>query len=282
VRSAIQALDPTALVSMGFGLPSSPRISRLRHVLDNSSLDFVSLQASPGLGSTLLQYATAYELPAITAKPALMAEFGAPTGAFAMSYAAGEALQTWQYASCPFGFDGWLAWTWDTTGELPGEPAMWNAQAGGGLLERALAPTIRTDPCSSPNVAFGKPTSASSAAAWGPTADAVDGLVDTLWNAGIAPSGWIEVDLGAVYDVALLRLVVAQTPSGRAVHKIYGKATSGGSFTELLELDATTTDGQVLQHTPGTPWSGVRYLRIETIWGPSWPAWREIQVFPAI
>ena len=26
----------------------------------------------------------------------------------------------------------------------------------------------------------------------------------------------------------------------------------------------------------------VRYLRIETIWGPSWPAWREIQVFPDI
>ncbi|HEV3480503.1 MAG TPA: hypothetical protein VG144_13785 [Gaiellaceae bacterium] len=33
---------------------------------------------------------------------------------------------------------------------------------------------------------------------------------------------------------------------------------------------------------PNTPWSGVRYLRIETIWGPSWPAWREIEVFPAI
>lgn len=282
VRSAIRAVDPTALVSTGFNLASAPRVSRLRHVLDNSSLDFVSLQASPGLGSSLLQYATAYELPAVTAKPVLMAEFGAPTAGYPMSYAAAEALQTWQYESCPLGFDGWLTWTWDTTGELPGEPAMWNAQAAGGLLERTLAPAIRTDPCSSPNIALGKPTSASSAAVWGPAADAVDGFVDTLWNAGMPPSGWIEVDLGAVYDLAMLRLTVAQTPSGRAVHTILGKASSGASFQELHEIDAATTDGQLLEIAPPTPWPSVRYLRIETVWGPSWPAWREIRVFPNI
>ncbi len=282
VRTAIRSADPTALVSLGFDLPSAPRVSRLRYALDHSTVDFVSLQASPGLGSTLLQYATAYELPATTPKPVLLAEFGAPTASYAMSYAAAEALQTWQAKSCPLGFDGWLGWTWDTAGELPGEPAMWNAQAGGGLLERALAPTLRTDPCASPNIALGKPTSASSAAVWGPTGDAVDGIVETLWNAGIAPSGWIEVDLGAVYDVALLRLVVAQTPSGRAVHKIYGKATSGALYLELHEIDTSTTDGQLLEIAPPTAWASVRYLKIETLWGPSWPAWREIQVFPVI
>ncbi len=112
--------------------------------------------------------------------------------------------------------------------------------------------------------------------------DALDGLIETLWNAGGPPGGWIEVDLGTTYDIARLRLVVAQTPSGRAVHEIFGKPTSGGSYSELYELDAVTSDGQVVEIVPSGPWSGVRHLRIETIWGPSWPAWREIQVFPTI
>jgi hypothetical protein len=282
VRAAVRSVDPTALVSLGFAVQSAPRLSRLRHVLDNSALDFVSVQANPGLGSTLSQYAAGYELPAVTAKPVLMAEAGAPTAAYPAVYAAAEGLQTWQAQSCPLGFDGWLLWTWDTSGELPGEPAIWNAQAGGGLLERALAPSIRTDPCASPNVALGKPASASSAAVWGPVADAVDGSVDTLWNAGVPPGGWIEIDLGAVYDVSMLRLVIAQTPAGQAVHDILGKATSGASFGQLYQLDAVTSDGQVVELVPGSPWTGVRYLRIETLWGPSWPAWREIQVFPVI
>jgi hypothetical protein len=80
----------------------------------------------------------------------------------------------------------------------------------------------------------------------------------------------------------MLRLIVAQTPSGRAVHKIWGKATSAGIYQSLYDLDATTVDGQLVQIVPATPWTGVRYLKIETIWGPSWPAWREIQAFPVI
>jgi hypothetical protein len=282
VRAAILAVDPTALVSLGFNVPSAPKVSRVRHVLDNSAIDFVSTQVHPGLGSTLGQYATAYELPAVSAKPVLMAEAGAPTAAYPMLYAAAEALQTWQAQSCPLGFDGWLLWTWDASGQLPGEPAIWNAQAGGGLLERALAPSVRTNPCASSNVALGKPVGASSAGAGTPPADAVDGRTDTLWNAGMPPSAWIELDLGATYDIAMVRLVVAQTPAGRAVHRLSGKATSGGSYVDLYELDAVTSDGQVVELAPGVAWTGVRYLKIETIWGPSWPAWREIQVFPVI
>jgi hypothetical protein len=132
------------------------------------------------------------------------------------------------------------------------------------------------------DVALGKPAVANAAGAGTPPGDAVDGVVDTLWNAGSPPGGWIEVDLGAVFYISMLRLIVAQTPSGRAVHKLWGKATSGGTFNELYELDATTADGQVIELTPATPWTGVRYLRIETMWGPSWPAWREIEVFPLL
>ena len=290
VRTAIRAADPTGLVSLGFIWPQAPnsarsgdpRVSRMRYVLDNSTVDFVSPRVYPGLELTLPQYVANYELPAVTAKPVLMAELGAPTATYATLAAAAEALQTWQAQSCGFGFDGWLLWSWDGTGSLSGEPAVWNAQAGSGLLERALAPLLRPDPCASPNVALGKPAVANAAGVGTLPADAVDGVVDTLWNAGSPPGGWIEVDLGAVYDISMLRLIVAQTPSGRAVHKLWGKATSGAAFTELYELDATTSDGQVIELTPAISWPGVRYFRIETIWGPSWPAWREIQVFPLL
>jgi hypothetical protein len=280
VRAAIKAVDPTALVSLGFDLPQSPRVSRLRHVLDNSSLDFVSLQAHPGLGSTLADEVTAYELPSLAAKPVLMAEAGAPTAAYPPLYAAAEALQTWQAQSCPAGFDGWLLWTWDSTGPLSGEPAFWSGSAGGGLLQRALAPTVRPNPCSSPNVALGKPASASSSGVGTPPGDAVDGAVSTLWNAGTAPGGWIELDLGATYDIALLRLVIAQTPAGQAEHTVEGKAASGDPYVELQHINAVTSDGQLLEFLPASPWTSVRYLRVRTIWGPSWPAWREIQVYP--
>jgi hypothetical protein len=281
-RAAVKAVDPTALVSLGFDLPQAPRISRLRDVLDDSSLDFVSLQAYPGLGLTLADEATAYELPTVTPKPVVMAEAGAPTAAYSPLYAAAEALQTWQGQSCPAGFDGWLLWTWDSTGQRSGEPAVWSGAAGGGLLQRALSPNLRPNPCSSPNIALGKPVAASSSGAGTPPAEAVDGLVGTLWNAGGPPGGWIELDLGAPYDVAMLRLVVAQTPSGLTEHTIEGKAVLADPYVELQHVFQSTTDGQLLEFAPASPWASVRYLRVRTIWGPSWPAWREIQVFPTI
>jgi hypothetical protein len=283
VRSAIRAVDPTALVSLGFDVPAAPRVSRLEHVLDNSTLDFVSVQAYPGLGMTLPQYVSSYELPAVTAKPVLLAEMGAPTSAYGFLYAAVEGLQAWQAQSCPAGFDGWLLWTWDdATAQLPGEPQVWHGASGGGLIQRALSPNLRTDPCAVPNVALGKPAVATSSLAGTSPSDAVDGLVETLWNADGPPSGYIELDLGTAYDIGMLRLVVAQTPSGLAEHTIEGKAALGDSYVELQHVFQVTSDGQQLEFVPGTPWASVRYLRIRTIWGISWPAWREIQVFPSV
>jgi F5/8 type C domain len=287
VRAAIRSVDPTALVSLGFLWPQAPnaarvgdpRVTRMRAVLDDSAVDFVSPRVHPGLELTLPQYVANYELPATTKKPVLMAEFGAPTAAHPTLPVAAEALQTWQADSCAAGFDGWLLSTWDTTGQRTGDPAMWNAVSGGGLLGRGLAPTVRTDPCAPTNLALGRSVTASSAAFEGPPSAAVDGSVGTMWNAAGPPGAWIEVDLGAAYDISVLRLVVAQTPAGRALHKIFGKAAAGDPYSELHELDAVTSDGQVVTIAPSSAWPGVRYLRIETVWSPSWPAWREIQIF---
>ena len=45
-------------------------------------------------------------------------------------------------ASCEFGFDGWLLWTWDT-GE---QTELWNGMSENGEINAALAPVNRPDP----------------------------------------------------------------------------------------------------------------------------------------
>lgn len=49
----------------------------------------------------------------------------------------------WQVESCTYGFDGWLFWSWDN----PGQPQFWKATDAAGVIERALSPNARLDPC---------------------------------------------------------------------------------------------------------------------------------------
>jgi diguanylate cyclase (GGDEF)-like protein len=74
---------------------------------------------------------------------------------------AASALAAWQAASCRYGIDGWLVWTWDTDEQ----PELWNAQSGGGAIASALAPRLHPNPCKAPpgsmNLALGKPVTAS-------------------------------------------------------------------------------------------------------------------------
>ena len=127
-----------------------------------------------------------------------------------------------------------------------------------------------------------KPASASSAAPEGPAGHAVDGLVGTHWNSTGPPGGWIEIDLGAQYDISLLRLVVAQTPPGRAAQGLQACDRRRGARHGLYELDASTADGQNVEIAPASPWTGRALPPDPPVWGPSWPAWREIQVFKAL
>ena len=111
---------------------------------------------------------------------------------------------------------------------------------------------------------------------------AVDGNPDTWWNAGASAPQWIEVDLGAVYTIQSIRLVISQEPAGLTVHKIRGKG--GGikdTYILLHSFEGITSDSQVLSFTPAQPWQSVRYLRIETLYSPSWIAWREIEIIDA-
>jgi hypothetical protein len=155
VRNAIREVDPTALVGMGFFWPQSPnparqgdpRLIRTGPVISSSTLDFVDLHLHPKLELTFQQYVENFEVPRETAKPIVMGEYGLSKLAEPDADRAASELVNWQRQSCLYGFDGWLLWTWDTTEEAPGEPDLWTAVDTGGTIERALAPSHRSDPC---------------------------------------------------------------------------------------------------------------------------------------
>lgn len=46
----------------------------------------------------------------------------------------------------------------------------------------------------------------------------------------------------------------------------------------LHEFQNYTYDAQYLEYSPSNPWQGIRFVRVETIYSPSWVSWREIEI----
>jgi len=132
------------------------------------------------------------------------------------------------------------------------------------------------------NLAYHKPVRFSTALPGNGGELAVDGNPGTWWSAGASAPQWIEVDLGAVYDIQSIRLVINQSPSGHTVHTVRGRGAGiQDAYTVLHTFEGITADGQVLSFEPAQPWQGIRYLRIETLESPSWVAWSEIEIMDA-
>lgn len=276
IRGEILRVDPTALVTIGFVDPVAAAAAAER-----SSADFIDLHPYPGLDYTLEDFAARFELGGRGPKPVLMGEFGAFRHAFPTARAAASALQDWQAESCTRGFLGWLLWTWDTKTQPDGD--LWNGHSDGEVIEESLAPVNRPDPCAPGtvpgNMAMGKPATASQSLANNPPSMALDGLSETWWSAGDFAPEWIEIDLGVSRDVAMIALLTSQFPEGQTTTRVLGKATPGDPYQLLHEFSGPTTDRQWLRHTPATPWTSIRFLRVELTASPSWVAWREIQAF---
>ncbi len=156
IRTAILAIDPTALVTIGFFVPQGPNPTRFgdNRVIDvypamaNSTADFVDLHAYPIPNDlTLDQIVQNYGFVATGSqqqKPIVMAEFGGFLSEYATAANAASGLTTWQVQSCTYNFKGWLLWTWDTDEQ----PELWNALSSGGVINLSLAPASRPNPCS--------------------------------------------------------------------------------------------------------------------------------------
>jgi hypothetical protein len=146
VREAIREVDPSALIAIGFPIvpspPGSQPLALAKAVIHHSTADLVDVHLY--LGTSLDAPAYARELGAKTdPKPLLLGEYGAFQDGYPTARAAAKALVSWRQLTCTLGFDGWLLWSWDTTGQY--EP--WTASAGNGTIEHALIPTARVDPC---------------------------------------------------------------------------------------------------------------------------------------
>lgn len=287
VRQTVLELDPTALVSVGFFAPQSPnptrpgdaRLIRTYSAIWGSTADYIDLHAYPGGDLTLAQHIENYEVNGMQVKPIILGEFGAFKSAFPSIEGAAQALVDWQVESCRYGFDGWLLWTWDddTNGEvIPGT-------ASGGLINDALSPVNRPDPCDygsweRKNLAQGANVQASNWLPDQPMQNAVDGLAGTQWGAGAGAPQWIEIDLGTPAKVSEIRLLVAQYPEGNTIHFLKVRSAVN-PFIEAARFEQVTRDGDWLIFKPQFPLENVQILRLETAASPSWVAWKEIQVY---
>jgi hypothetical protein len=286
IRTAIRKVDPTALVSASFFVPSAPnpirqgdtRDLRTRPVIERSALDLVDVHVYAGDALPLARLMENYGLAGPTRKPVLIGETGAFRSMFARAAEGASAIAELQAGSCVFGIDGWLLWTWDTDEQ----PEIWNAQSDGGVIGQALSPKQRPDACKpSPgprNLALGKAASASHSVPSNPPGLAVDGNPATNWISDGELPQWIEVDLGSPSTVVRIELVVSQFPEGNTVHRVWGRDGSGADGL-LGELAGFTRDPDTLTLAPTQPWQDIRAVRVETIASTSWAAWREIRVF---
>ncbi len=288
IRRVIQTVDSTALFTIGFFAPDTPNAWRqdnrfvdVTPVLNDTAIDFLDFHIYPGPGGlSMQQYFENFGSSGYESKPIVLGEFGGFKFVYLTPEEAAQDLQAWQVESCQYGIDGWLHWHWEGTNDAE----VWTGSEANEAINKALSATEHSDPCQGDvltffenNVALHKPVQASMSLPDQMPSDAVDGWINTTWGAGSHPPQRIEIDLQDTFAIAKLRLIVSQYPDGETKHRIWGKSDSGSQYQLLHEFSGTTTDNQVLEFTPVTPWSNIRFLKVETIESPSWVAWREIQ-----
>ena len=266
VRTAILAVDPTALVGMGFLWPKGPnparagdsRVVRARPVIDSSS-------------PRLLRHPSASRRRAHL--PAVHGELRADDAGGQADRAgrvrriqvrvSGRVRRRPDPEKRPGGLvrirRGRMAaldLETNTTEYGPGELPLWNGDASASVINQGLGPLLRPDPCAAVpgagNLALGKPVTASATEAGSSVTHVVDGLMANSWSSGGYPGQWIEIDLGAPVPVARVRLFVTQYPNGATTHHILTRATTGDAWTDQHIFTGVTSDGDVLEYEPAS------------------------------
>lgn len=129
------------------------------------------------------------------------------------------------------------------------------------------------------NLAYRKKVLISRALADKPAELAVDGHHNNWWGSGALAPQRIQVDLGANYAIAEVRLLPSQTPAGKTIHRLLGMGPATDNKLVLLHtFEEQTADSKWLAFKFPEPLQGIRYIRVETTSSPSWVSWREIEV----
>ena len=157
MRAAILALDPTALVTVGFFVPQAPNPTRVGDpwvitvypAMAMSTADYVSIHPYPIAGDlTFAQYAQNFGFVGYQQqKPVVLEEFGVLESNYPVESTAATVAHDWQVQSCAYGIKGWAFWTWDTSNSEQVDGPFWPASLGAGLISQTLSPAVRPDPC---------------------------------------------------------------------------------------------------------------------------------------
>jgi hypothetical protein len=62
------------------------------------------------------------------------------------------------------------------------------------------------------------------------------------------------------------------------VHRVQVR-TEQGEWQTVQEFSGVTEDTSPLFFSPAIPLQSIRFVRIETVQGPSWVGWHEIRIF---
>ena len=131
-----------------------------------------------------------------------------------------------------------------------------------------------------------KPAGVSASGIWGQhrPANAIDGERTSSWNSG-GYTGWVELDLGADYELALIRAEIQFSPSGHAVHGFYVSQepmrgnVSGGRLVKAFSGTRKTGDMLAADCEPGTVG---RYVQFRCTNSVAWFNVREVEVLPRL
>lgn len=107
---------------------------------------------------------------------------------------------------------------------------------------------------------------------------AIDGDIETIWNAQQLAPQWFSVAFDEFYLVNRIELVVTQLPAGPTTHEIW---LGSGADTRVLQerlIDVETEDGQTLE-IEIEPARRANEVLIVTLDSPSWVGWREVRVY---
>jgi hypothetical protein len=132
---------------VGFVTGANPYVPPFTSI-SASTADYIDGHTGPGEGTTLTQDMTGWGKPmGPSAKPVILGEFAARTNSILLESDAADELKAFQVESCSFGISGWALWTWDGFEQDAMGFPHWYALRGTGLVNRALSPAIRLDPC---------------------------------------------------------------------------------------------------------------------------------------
>ena len=291
--AAIKEVDPTALVTMGFfpsaegpiPVPPDARLVDPRPLLD-STLDFLDFHAYPGVGLDWDEAWANSLLSGVEDVPIVLGEFGAFRGAYPDPVDAAAMMVDYQARACADGLDGFLYWTWagqDVYSET------WGAAET--EIAELLAPPAVPDPCEPgalphPNVAFGRPATASSfedgPEIVGTPGKAVDLSEETWWSSGADAPQWIEIDIGGA-SVDAVRLFTRQATEGPMDVTVRLLAADGSALATHVfsQPSSDPVDALTLEHTFAAPIAGVHRMRVETV-RPGWVIWYEIEAIGTV